>query len=309
MTDNRLKMIKGRNKPSVIGHRSSVIYRAILLGSPIRHTLSPRIFACFSEMTDIPFEYYACETFPQNFSAYFEAIKKSGAIGANITIPYKEKVLQHIARLSPDARAIGAVNTIKFTKKGAVGHNTDWTGFLAPLKRRKIVLKNKNAIVLGAGGAARAVIYALLREGVQKIFLFNRALRRAKKISKHFGLVRNDGKKIIPFALADKISLKEKLSKKPCLIVNTIPHSPNCRGVQLNAPTCLSFSPRTLAYDLVYRPTETPFIRLAKKSGAKTISGAEMLAAHAAFAWRVWTGRKIPEEVERRAFNIIKRKV
>jgi len=213
--------------------------------------------------------------------------------GANVTIPYKEAIIPHLDRLSPGAGAIGAVNTIVVRAGERIGHNTDATGFIRALGDQGFEPHDKRALVLGAGGAARAVIYALLQAGAE-VVICNRTLERAEALALSFNSLP------VPSSLTVRpltnSVLEEEVGRCQLLInatsVGMAPQS------QLSPwPEDVSIPARIVVFDLVYAPLETRLLQQAKAAGAQTIDGLQMLIQQGVEAFRLWTGVSPPREV------------
>src|SRR3954468_9121915 len=162
--------------------------RVVLMGHPVAHSLSGAMQQAAFDSLGIDATYELWDRSPMELAAAVEEIRGDGFLGANVTIPHKERVVPMVDRLTEEAHATGAVNTITREGKRLVGHNTDVPGFRVALDR--LVGRQKmprQAVVLGAGGGARAVVYGLITEGFQRIVVFNRHLHRAEGLVKHFG--------------------------------------------------------------------------------------------------------------------------
>lgn len=237
-----------------------------LLGRNISYSFSKGHFT--EKFKDSIFEGYTYENFDIDDINYFtELIKNNPDLrGLNVTIPYKEAILPFLDKLSKKASVIGAVNTIKFTKSGKLkGYNTDYYGFkksLEPLLQPH----HTKALILGTGGAAKGVAFALDELGILYTFVS-----------------RENKEKTIRYDL-----LNETVFENHTIIINTTPlgTSPNTD----NFPTIPYefFTEKHIAYDLIYNPAETVFLKKAKKHGAQTKNGLEMLILQAEKAWRIW---------------------
>jgi shikimate dehydrogenase len=220
--------------------------------------------------------------------------------GFNVTVPYKELVLRHLDGASPEARAIGAVNTVVRRGRRWLGFNTDASGFVAALtQERKFSPRGKKVLILGAGGSARAVAYGLARAGVRSIMLANRTPARARKIASDF-------RRLFPRIEFAGVSLagipsgrgREKIG----LVVNAT--SVGLKSKDRPLVNGKEFPNRkSLFVDLIYRPAETKFLKSARRSGHRTLNGLGMLAYQGAAAFELWTGRRAPLEVMRRALK------
>jgi shikimate dehydrogenase len=189
------------------------------------------------------------------------------------------------------ARRIGAVNTIVNNKGFLTGYNTDVIGFKKSLQEDgKFVIKGKKAVILGAGGAARAVVYALLEEEIEEICIFNRTLVKAKKIKQNLSSF--FPKSRISVFLLEGENLKEKIEKAH-LLVNATSLGMPPRVDNTPLPDEKLFHPNLLVYDLIYRPARTLFLRQAERAGAKIINGLPMLVYQGIESFYLWTGLKL----------------
>ena len=238
-----------------------------LLGRNISYSFSKHYFKTKFENENINNVTYS--NFDIEAITKFEDIVKNteGLKGLNVTIPYKEEVIPYLDKLNKKAKAIGAVNTIKVTKKGKlVGYNTDCYGFIKSLKPY-LKKRHKKALILGTGGASKAVIYTLEKKGI----ICNYVSRTA---SKHVKYTYED--------------LNAKIIKKHQIIVNctplgTFPNVENCPNIPYEAIT-----DKHILYDLIYNPEETTFLNYGKQKGAITINGLNMLKLQAEKAWSIW---------------------
>lgn len=237
-----------------------------LLGRNISYSFSKGYFT--DKFNNENFEGCTYENFDvQDIAEFGEIIKNNSDLkGVNVTIPYKEAVLPFLSKLSKKAALIGAVNTIKVTKKGKLkGYNTDYYGFKKALKPL-LQKHHKNALILGTGGASKAVAFALYELGIEYTFVS----REAKEIA-------------IPYDQIDASTFDNYH-----IIINT---SPVGTSPDIEASPAIPyeyFTERHIAFDLIYNPAETQFLKKAKKQGAQIKNGYEMLVYQAEKAWKIW---------------------
>ncbi|MBM3148955.1 MAG: shikimate dehydrogenase, partial [Chloroflexi bacterium] len=271
-----------------------------LIGYPLRHSLSPDFQQAAFDYHRLDIHYETWETPPKMLQAAMARLKQSDVIGANITLPYKEKALNFVDAVDDSIREIGAVNTIINRKGKLQAYNTDVEGFLHSLDiEAKFDPRGKRATILGAGGAARAVCFALLRRDTSLLVIVNRTIERAETLVK-LGLnyVARVGKTAeIVFLPCHSSQLREAIQNSH-LIVNCttmgMRHSPG----ENQSPLVANWIPQNaLVYDLVYNPPETTLLREAKKAGASTLSGLAMLVYQGAASFRIWTGREAPLDI------------
>jgi shikimate dehydrogenase len=259
--------------------KNSVLYG--VLGHPLGHTMSPAMFAEVLPDVAPGSAYLAWDIPPKDLDRFFDAAEVLGIAGLSVTIPYKQTVLRHVHRQSPAVKAIGATNCLTLKEGKWYGHNTDSDAFRETLRARS--LNPESALVLGAGGAARAAVYALEAKGCKEITI---AARRPEVVvNELFFKHRN----IVPF---DKTLATIATDHE--LIVNATPVGmfPNLRST----PLASGFRRGQVAYDIVYNPRTTRFLTLAQEAGATSIDGLEMLARQAAIALTHFTGAKVAWE-------------
>lgn len=253
-----------------------------VIGYPIRHSLSPVFQNEAIKYFSINAVYVAFEVKPEDFERAFLGLKALGVKGVNITLPYKEKALELVDFLDPHAKAIGSLNTIKFTQDGSYGYNTDWIGFLRAVKRLLPDLKGKRTLVLGAGGSSRAILYALREEGVE-IFLWNRTKDKAYRLCEVFD--------------CQVVENLEEVIKKVELIINT-----TSVGLKEDDPPLFDYSlldSGKKVMDIIYR--ETPLLKAAKEKGCDFQDGLDMLLYQGMESFKIWTGLEVPYHVVKNA--------
>ena len=259
-----------------------------LLGHPVAHSLSPAFQDAAFARAGIAARYALWDTAPGELPAAVARLRGAEYLGANVTVPHKEAVVALLDEVAPLAGRVGAVNTI--VKRGALlrGENTDVGGFLAPLRERSADLPRWRGVVLGAGGAARAVALALLDAGIAALTIANRTPAGAEALVADL-----DEGRAMPLAL-DDARLADHLAGADLLVDAT------ARGWHTAEstlpPAQLALLPRdALVYDLTYQPTG--LLRAAAARGLATLDGLPMLVEQGALAWQLWTGREPPRAV------------
>jgi len=261
--------------------------KAYVIGSSTSNSLSPTIFNYWFEKKNINAEYVFKEIKERDFDRELELIlNEEGVCGFNITIPFKERVIKKIKNIDEHSKIIGAINCA--TKKEGVwfGKNTDWQGFLKPLKNR-ITLDKKNIIVIGYGGASKAVIYALQKEGCQEIKVFNRGFKKTKNLKSLYDFV------------GMPLSNLHKHTTNKSLIINTTPIDV-LRGI--DKKNC---NENSIGYDIVYKPKETSFLSHFKKN--KRIYGIDMLIYQAVPCFEEWFGERAV--VDKGLYDLLEKKI
>ena len=254
-----------------------------LIGSPVQHSLSPLIHNTSFEILGLDAVYRTFEV--RDLAEALRSLKEQNVQGFNITIPYKETVMPFLDGISVEAQTIGAVNTVAVKNGSWVGHNTDAAGFSRTLKPFANDISRKNILLLGAGGAARAILYALLSDFEPKeIFIFNRTQERVLKMISEFKTLRPD-------VYLHNVLINEINERDIKLVINA-----STVGMISNESLLERsfFKSDMIAYDLIYNPAETAFVRHARARGALGINGTNMLIEQASAAFEIWTGQVMP---------------
>jgi shikimate dehydrogenase len=260
-----------------------------IIGDPVGHSRSPAMHNAAFAALGLDWVYVPFPVAAADVGAAVAAVRALGLAGLNVTVPHKEAVIPHLDRLTPLARRVGAVNTVVNQNGRLLGENTDVHGFAATLRAQRIRLRGRHAIVIGAGGAARAVLAALAEAGAARVTIANRTAARARALA---GLVRGPRRAVVPLdALRDPTLLGDA-----ALVVNTT--SLGLHGAALPPIAHAATPARCLFADLVYG-TETAFVRDARRAQRPTCDGSEMLLHQGARAFTLWTGRRAPLTVMR----------
>jgi shikimate dehydrogenase len=264
-----------------------------VLGDPVEHSLSPAMHNAAFAALGLPHLYLRYRVQPDALPAALAEARCLNMGGLNLTIPLKEAVLPHVDRLTPEARAIGAVNTLVFRRDGILGDNTDGRGFVTSLAGH-VRVRGARAVLIGAGGAARAVAVALVRGGCHRLTLANRTGARAEALAdrlRHLGPASID---VVPL---DHLARGDAL-EGAAVVVNTT--SAGLRGAVL--PVRHAASPvRCLFVDLVYAARPTAFMAAARRAHRRALDGSGMLLHQGALAFETWTARRAPLTVMARA--------
>ena len=275
-----------------------------VIGAPIAHSLSPIIQNAALHEAGLDYVYTA---FPVHRVALASAVcglRDAGVVGFNVTIPFKTEIMPLLDALSEDAQRIRAVNTVVIASDGTMtGHNTDVTGFMAGFAARGIGLAGKRTVLIGAGGAARAALWGLLRSGVSSVCIGVRNLAKGKALCTDFAA---DG--TLAVYCFDDPHFRDVLCTADIVVQTTpIGMSPQTDAMPPVDPAAIS--PSAAVYDLIYTPAETAFLRAAAAHGCTTINGETMLVMQGAEAFYLWTGvrpntdlmqRVLREELARR---------
>ncbi|MCT4535760.1 shikimate dehydrogenase [Halodesulfovibrio sp.] len=251
-----------------------------IIGHPLGHTMSPALHNSGFNMFSLPAVYMAFPTPPEKLADFMTAFRTLPIHGASVTIPHKETVMQYVDRITPRAAKVGAVNTLFWDNETLVGDNTDVLGFLAPLTQDDSTFRH--ALILGAGGAAKAVLAGLHELNVQQVTICNRTAERAQHLAEQFAV--------------EYVDWEKRGTVEADLVINTTPMGMSGEHVEKTPYPPEMFRNEGVAYDLVYNPLKTTFLRDAEKAGWKTIDGLHMFAAQGAEQFRLWTEKDIPLE-------------
>ena len=253
-----------------------------VIGNPIHHSLSPVIQNTVLQSMDLDYAYIAMPVGENDLEAAVKGLKALNFIGFNVTIPHKIHIMQYLDEIDEAARSIGAVNTVVIKNDRMYGYNTDYEGFISAFQLVDFSLKDKTAVILGAGGAARAVIYGLFSSGIKKIYIGARNVEKAQKTADAF---KNLGNIVVYDWAAD--DFKEILGQVP-LLINTTPLG-MYPDIDKMPPIDVSLlAPQALVYDIIYTPEKTKLLIEAEKHGHTIINGEYMLASQGAAALKKW---------------------
>ncbi len=266
-----------------------------LIGNPVSHSLSPIMHNAAIKYLGLDLIYMAIPCKNEDLEIVINSLKKMNCKGLNITIPFKQKVFDICSEISPVAKKVKAINTLKLThNKDWIGTNTDIDGFIYPLKKLNLV--KKNSLILGSGGGARSVIQGLIELKFSKITIISRKRNSLEELINDF---KNDIK--IKGLLYTNTEIDD-LIQKADLIVNTTPvgmkNTTNDDELPFGKSFWNSLNSKTIVYDLIYNPSPTPFLKFCDKKGCMTIDGTQMLIAQGAKSLSFWTnGLEVPFEV------------
>ncbi len=270
-----------------------MIFHLGLIGFPLGHSLSPKIHTAALKVCGLEGDYSLFPVAPddkQGLKDLFDRVRSGEIHGLNVTIPHKQNVIPFMDELMPTGKIIGAVNIIYIQDDKLIGDNTDAPGFLSDLnkflgERKDEIGKHKSALVLGAGGSARAVVYALINDG-WKVTLAARRLEQAEGLARSFT---NYELQVTNFIDLQPSTFDLIVNTTPIGMTPNIDQSPLLENIKL--------SPHTKIYDLVYNPLETKLVRDARSQGLQATTGLGMLIEQAALAFEIWTKHNPPRDV------------
>ena len=264
---------------------------AAVVANPIKHSISPFIHNSAFEATNTNGVYLAWEVDAAELAETVANIRRYQMYGINLSMPYKEQVIPYLDQLSEEACLIGAVNTVVNREGTLIGYNTDGKGFFKSLPSFKI--SKKRLVLLGAGGAAKAILAQAILDGVSQISVFVRS-SSIEKTRPYLEKIKNaTGFRVDLFALEDVQDLQDSITKADLLVNAT---SVGMDGFSQPIPTSIVLPEKLLVADVIYQPFETPFLKWAKNQGNQSINGLGMLLYQAAEAFELWTGKEMPTD-------------
>ena len=270
------------NHPKITTHTKFIC----IIGHPIEHSLSPLMHNALFQDLKLNYAYLAFDVHPNNLKAAFDGIRALNIKGANVTIPHKQVSLKYMDRLDPLVKEIGALNTVKNEDGKLIGRNTDALGARKALDDAKFDLKKKTVIVMGAGGAARAICYAI-KEEIEELMLMNRTYSKAKQLATE--LEKISGLSIKSYDIKDPSIAN--LIQSADILINTTPIGmyPDVRKSPLPKQ---ALNEHLNVFDVIYNPLETQLLKDASARGCKTLGGIDMLINQGALAFEWWTSKK-----------------
>jgi shikimate dehydrogenase len=253
-----------------------------LIGEKLKHSISPQIHSIIFKMLNINGSYHLFELDKENLKDAVLGLKVLGAKGVNVTIPYKTDIIEYVDEISDEASRIGAINTINFIDGKTIGYNTDYYGFGLMMDKYNIELKNKDIVILGTGGAAKAVLQYFLDSHANSVTFVTRDINNLK--------INDNDKRIKMIEYKDIKSID-----KSDIVVNCTPCGmyPNVDNCPIGYEDISKFS---VAVDLIYNPEETVFLKHSKELGLKYCNGLYMLVGQAVVAQEIWNNVKIGKD-------------
>ena len=262
-----------------------------ILGYPVGHSLSPSMHNAVFRALELDYIYVPLPVEPGQLGQAVSGLKAMGFVGANVTIPHKVSIMPYLDELDRSAELVGAVNTIVIKQGRCIGYNTDAQGFIQSLVAKNIAVNGKKVVIMGAGGAARAVVCGLIAQGINQIIIGTRNEDKAQEFVKLFPAGANihgcDWRKEI---FADAIEQCD-------ILINCTPIGmSSSQEIQLPI-NWQNVKPTAVICDLIYNPPLTPFLAYAQSRGHLVINGAGMLVEQGALAFELWTGKSAPRDI------------
>lgn len=295
-----------------------------LIGNPVEHTLSPVIHNGISKRMGISSVYVPFQVEEEAVDKAVQGAYALNVLGLNVTVPHKNRVMESLVEIDEAAKQIGAVNTLvrlkqapaKQTKEsqeqavergkaGYKGYNTDMSGLRRQIQEDGIDLNDQTVVILGAGGAAKAVVYMCLLEGAKKIYLLNRTVEKAEMIAENMNDAAEKRKVVIPMTLSDY----DKIPEKELIVfqATSIGLSPNIEDVVIDDKAF--YEKIRVGVDLIYNPANTKFMQLVREAGGRAYNALKMLLYQGVIAYELWHDIKVPMDVIEDIYVDLKRKV
>lgn len=261
---------------------------ACLIGHPVSHSFSPYIHNFLAEEYGVNLRYLSLDVDPEQVKQAVEGIKALGIIGSNVTIPHKIEVMEHLDEIEKNAKIIGAVNTIKNDHGKLIGYNTDALGFVNSVLNEGHSFLGKHVMVLGAGGASRAIVVELAAHGVSKITICNNTIQKAEviadKVRSHFERVE---------VIVRALDVKEEDLVGVDFLINTTPLGMSSQKDLSPIDEKITPPKDLVVCDIVYTPHDTKLLKWAQSHHLKVVRGIGMLINQAISSFEIWTGLKI----------------
>ena len=266
-----------------------------IIGYPLGHSISPVFQQAGLDAAGIDATYEGWETAPEDLARRLASFRSDGFVGSSVTIPHKESVMALLDEVSEGARLIGSVNTIIYREGKLIGHNTDAPGFLRGLRENGgFEPEGKDTVLVGTGGAGRAVAFGLAGEGVASLMLVNRTVARAERLGEEVSRAYPDVRVSVEGEIPEGFEYH--------LLVNGTSVGMRHTAMEEASPVSRDrLVPGALVYDLIYNPEETVLLKQAKEAGSQTLGGLPMLVFQGVEAFELWFGREAPVDAMFRA--------
>lgn len=272
-----------------------------LVGYPVRHTLSPVIHNYLAEASGQNLVYVPFEV-ADNLDAAVRGAFALNVLGMNVTVPYKKDVMNALVETDENAKRIGAVNTLVRTEQGYKGYNTDYLGLKRAMESDNVTIEGEDVIVLGAGGAANAVVYLCAQLGAKSVTVLNRTPEKAQHLVMHV-------KQYYPEVAYAAMEMKDydKLEAKPYTVIQATSFGlhPNVEDVVIEDESF--YKNIRQAVDIIYNPEETKFMKLVKAAGGRAYNGLKMLLYQGVIAYELWNDVTIDESICREVYELLQR--
>lgn len=273
-----------------------------LIGDPVEHTLSPLIHNTLAAKLSHNLVYVPFHVREGGLQKAVKGAYELNVLGLNVTVPYKSEVLRELVELDGLAEKIGAVNTLVRRENGYKGYNTDMPGLYRAMMSEKIPLEDQEVILLGAGGAARAVAFLCAEKNVSRVYLLNRSLENARRVASEVNC-KSKRECIVPMEIQDHGSLPDR--KFLAIQATSVGLYPQTDRAVIEDEAF--YKKIHTGYDLIYKPSETKFMRLVKEQGGKACNGLKMLLYQGIIAYELWNDVSVGEELAGEIYHLLER--
>lgn len=285
-------------------HINSATRLCALIGNPVAHSISPVIHNNLSRLCGVNLAYVTLKVEEGDVKEAVKGAYALNMLGMNVTVPHKQTVIEALADIDPLAKAIGAVNTLVRTDKGYKGYNTDILGLKRELNESGLELKGRPVVILGAGGAARAIAFLCAESGASEVNILNRTVEKAEEIA---NAVNNNLN--IDTVRAMNINDYDKIKERGYLVIQTTsvglhPHDDDA------VITDIEFYKRASAgVDIIYNPAETKFMKLMKEARKVSYNGLKMLLYQGVEAFELWNNIKVSDDAVKEVYELMKKEL
>lgn len=278
-----------------------------IIGDPVEHTMSPVIHNALAQRMGMNMTYVPFHVKDGQLESAVKGAYGLNVLGMNVTVPYKNAVIAHLAEIDALAEKIGAVNTLVRTKGGYKGYNTDMTGLLRAMKSDDISIKDEEVIILGAGGVGRAVAFLCASNGASRVYLLNRSVEKAQNVATEVNKALETDC-VEPMALSDYKTLLKGLENRYLVIQCTsVGLSPNVNDVVIEDGDFYHYV--KFGYDLIYSPRETEFMKFVTANGGVAFNGLKMLLYQGIDAYELMNGCKVDAKSVDSIYELLENKV
>lgn len=270
-----------------------------LIGNPVGHSISPLIHNTLAEWMGINLCYTAFCVEKDQVGNAVKGANALGVLGMNVTVPHKCEVIPYLAEIDPLAKKIGAVNTLVSVDGGYKGYNTDIIGLRRELEEEQVPISGREVIILGAGGASKAINFLCADMGATKIYLLNRSLDKAEELAKEVNA--SFGDVVVPMKLSEYAKIPA--GKYPVIQTTSVGLHPHDDEAPIMDEAFYEYVSHGV--DIIFNPAETLFMKFSKAHGAQTANGLKMLLYQGIAAYEMWTDTKVPQEMADRLLKIM----
>ncbi len=275
-----------------------------LIGCPVAHSVSPVIHNSLAEIYGQNLVYVPLEVKNGLLGAAIQGADAFDFLGMNVTVPYKQEVIPYLKEIDPLAKQIGAVNTLVRTEDGYKGYNTDMPGLYRAMCAEGVSLEGAEAILLGAGGAARAVAFLLLQKGASRLYILNRSLERAERLAEEINRAAGDKKNFAAAMLTE--DYKKLPGEKKYLVIQatSVGMFPHVEQAVIEDEAFYKLA--AVGIDMIFNPGVTRFMSLVQQAGGRACNGLKMLLYQGVIAYELWNRIQVSDEVSERIYERLK---